>query len=131
MTEKNWKKPLIEHAKLTKYNYVVQYPKNLKFGKNIDVGSFTYINSQYGVNIEDHVQIGSHCSIYSNSTIDNKKGPIILKKNCKIGTHSTVMPNVTVGKNSVVAAYSFVNKDIPDNEIWVGVPASFKSKITK
>ena len=41
------------------------------------------------------------------------------------------MPNVTVGKNSVVAAYSFVNKDIPDNEIWVGVPASFKSKITE
>ena len=50
-------------------------------------------------------------------------------ENCKIGTHSTIMPNVTIGKNSVVAAYSFVTKDIPDNEIWIGVPAKFKQKI--
>jgi acetyltransferase-like isoleucine patch superfamily enzyme len=32
------------------------------------------------------------------------------------------MPNVTVGENSIVAAYSFVNRDIPKNEVWGGVP---------
>lgn len=126
---KDWKMPIIKHGKLTKYNYIVQYPENLKMGVNFDIGSFTYINSQYGVEIQDDVQIGSHCSIYSNSTIDNKRGPVILKKNCKIGTHSTIMPNVTVGANSIIAAYSFVNKNIPENEIWVGIPACFKSKI--
>jgi len=125
----NWKKPTITHSKLTKYNYIVQYPENLKLGKNLDIGTFTYINCKYGVEVEDHVQIGSHCSIYSHSTIDNKKGGIILKKNCKIGTHSTVMPNVTIGENSLVAAYSFVTKSIPDNELWAGIPAKFKSKI--
>ncbi len=124
-----WAKPTIEHGKFTKYNYVVQYPKNLKLGENFDIGSFTYINSKFGVKIEDHVQIGSHCSIYSHSTIDSKQGPVKLLKNCKNGTHSTVMPNVTVGKNSIVAAYSFVTKNIPDNEIWAGVPAKFKSKM--
>jgi acetyltransferase-like isoleucine patch superfamily enzyme len=41
------------------------------------------------------------------------------------------MPNVTIGENSVIAAYSFVNKDVPDNEIWAGIPASFKSKVHK
>lgn len=128
--KKKWKKPTIRHSKLTKYNYIVQYPENLKLGKNFDIGTFTYINSQYGVEIEDNVQIGSHCSIYSHSTIDVEKGPVILKKNCKIGTHSTIMPNVTVGENSVVGAYSFVNKNIPKNQIWIGVPAKFKAKIT-
>jgi len=39
------------------------------------------------------------------------------------------MPNVTIGKNSVVAAYSFVNLDIPENEIWLGIPAQFHKKI--
>ena len=39
------------------------------------------------------------------------------------------MPNVTVGKNSIVAAYSFVNKIIPKNEFWAGIPAKFKSKL--
>ena len=129
MTKDNWKKPIIKHAKLTKYNYIVQYPENLKIGINFDIGSFTYINSQYGVEIGDYVQIGSHCSIYSNSTIDKKNGPVILKKNCKIGTHSTIMPNVTIGENSTIAAYSFVTKDIPDNEMWAGISAKFKMKI--
>ena len=128
MAEK-WEKPVIEDGKLTKFNYIVQYPENLKIGNSFDIGSFTYINSKFGVEIQDNVQIGSHCSIYSHSTIDNKKGPIILKKNCKIGTHSTIMPNVTIGENSIVAAYSFVTQNISDNELWSGIPAKFKSKI--
>jgi len=73
--------------------------------------------------IEDCVQIGSHCSIYSVSTIDNKEGKVVLKKNCKIGSHSVIMPGVTIGENSIIGAHSFVNKDIPPNEIWAGVPA--------
>ena len=126
---KKWRKPIIKHGKFTKYNYVVQYPENLTLGRNFDIGTFSYINSQYGVVIENDVQIGSHCSIYSNSTIDLKKGKVVLKKNCKIGTHSTIMPNVTIGENSAVAAYSFVTENIPDNEIWAGIPAKFKKKI--
>jgi len=129
LSEKKWKKPRIKHNKLTKYNYLVQYPENLILGKNFDIGSFTYINSHFGVEIGDNVQIGSHCSIYSHSTIDIKKGKVILGKNCKIGTHSTIMPNVKIGENSVVAAYSFVTKNIPKNQLWAGIPAKFKSKL--
>jgi acetyltransferase-like isoleucine patch superfamily enzyme len=129
MDQINWEKPLIEHGKMTRYNYIVQYPENLETGKNFDIGEFTYINSQKGVKIEDYVQIGSHCSVYSHSTIDEKEGPVHFKKNCKIGTHSTIMPNVTIGINSIVGAYSFVNNNIPDNELWLGVPAKFKKKL--
>jgi len=129
MNKKRWKKPIIKHGKLTKYNYIVQYPENLKLGKNFDIGTFTYINSHFGVEISDNVQMGSHCSIYSHSTIDSKKGKVILKRNCKIGSHSTIMPNVTIGENSVIAAYSFVTKNVPKNQIWAGVPAKFKKKI--
>ena len=39
------------------------------------------------------------------------------------------MPNETIGKNSVIAAYSFVTKDVSSNELWSGVPAKFKQKI--
>jgi acetyltransferase-like isoleucine patch superfamily enzyme len=124
-----WKKPRIRNRKMTKYNYIVQYPENLKLGKKIDIGTFTYINCQYGVEIQDNVQVGSHCAIYSNSTIDFKSGSVVLEKNCKVGTHSTVMPNVIIGKNSVVAAYSFVTRNIPEDELWAGIPAKFKSKI--
>lgn len=127
--QKKWTKPSIKHGKMTKHNYIVQYPENLRMGKNFDIGSFTYLNCHFGVEIGNNVQIGSHCSIFSHSTIDRKKGPVILKKNCKIGTHSTIMPNVTIGENSIVAAYSFVTKDVANNQIWAGVPAKFKAKI--
>src|SRR3989304_5722402 len=99
---KKWKKPIIKDDKLTKYNYIVQYSKKLKLGKNFDIGTFTYINSYYGVEIGDNVQIGSHCSI---------------------------MPNVTIGEGAVIAAYSFVTNNVPTNEIWAGVPAKFMKKI--
>lgn len=130
MNKKNtWKLPMIKHSKLTKYNYIVQYPENLKLGKNFDIGTFTYINCKNGVEIRDGVQIGSHCAIYSHSTIDNKQGKVVLQKNCKIGTHSTIMPDVTIGENSIIGAYSFVTKNVPKNQLWVGVPAKLKRKI--
>lgn len=73
--------------------------------------------------IEDDVQIGSHCSIYSESTIDGEEGPVVLKKGCRIGTHSTVMPGVTIGENAIIGAHSFVNHDVPADAVAVGVPA--------
>ncbi|AEG18370.1 acyltransferase [Methanobacterium paludis] len=118
----NWKPPIIEEGKLNKYNWVIQHKENLKLGYKTDVGAFTYINAKNDVLIGDNVQIGSHCSIYSISTIDNKEGPVILKKNCRIGSHSIIMPNVTVGENSIVGAFSFVNNDIPKNVVAFGVP---------
>ena len=33
------------------------------------------------------------------------------------------MPGITIGENAVVGAMSFVNCDIPDNTVVVGVPA--------
>jgi len=125
----DWEYPEIEEGKPTKYNWVVQNKDRFELGYKTDIGAFTYINARNGVIIEDFVQIGSHCSIYSISTIDNKAGGVILKKNCRIGSHCVVMPGVTVGENSIVGAFSFVNKDIPDDVIAVGVPAKMIKKL--
>jgi acetyltransferase-like isoleucine patch superfamily enzyme len=123
MRFEDWEYPKIEEGKLTKYNWMVQHKDKLRLGYKTDIGAFTYINAKNGVLIEDYVQIGSHCAIYSVSTIDNKEGPVTLKKNCKIGSHSVIMPGVTVGENSVIGAFSFVSDDIPANVMAFGVPA--------
>lgn len=125
----NWKVPEIKECKLTKYNWLVQNKDNLDLGYKTDIGAFTYINAKNNVIIEDYVQIGSHCSIYSVSTIDDKEGEVILKKNCRIGTHSVVMPGVIIGENSVIGAFSFVTEDIPDNVVAYGVPAKVMKKL--
>ena len=118
-----WERPKIEHGKLTKWNWMIQYPDKLVLGKYTDIGAFTYINAKYGVEIGDYVQIGSHCSIYSESTIDEKKGRVFINNDAKIGSHSTIMPGVTIGENSIIGAYSFVNESIPENVIAIGIPA--------
>ncbi|MBI1866440.1 MAG: acyltransferase [Candidatus Staskawiczbacteria bacterium] len=126
---KKWKKPLIKDGKPTKWNWLVRGVESLELGKDTDIGAFCYINATAGVVIENNVQIGGGVKIYSISTIDNKKGKIVLKKNCKIGANSVIMPGVTIGENSIVGALSFVTKDIPDNVLAYGVPAKVIKKI--
>ncbi len=119
----NWEYPEIEDGKLTKYNWVVQNIEGFDLGFETDIGAFSYINALHNVVIEDNVQIGSHCAIYSVSTIDNSHGEVTLKQNCRIGSHSTILPGVFIGENSIIGAHSLVNKDIPDNVVAFGVPA--------
>ena len=124
----DWEYPEIVDGEPTKYNWIVQNKQLFDLGYKTDIGAFTYINAKHGVKVEDNVQIGSHCSIYSISTIDDKAGAVVLKKNCKIGTHSVIMPGVTVGENSIVGAFSFVNGDVEDNVTVVGIPAKIIKK---
>jgi len=123
-----WERPAIEDGRPTRYNWIVQHTDGFRMGDRTDIGAFTYINAKCGVTIEDRVQIGSHCSVYSVSTIDGKQGPVVLKKNCRIGAHSVIMPGVTVGENAVVGAMSFVNSDIPAGCVAFGVPARVAKK---
>jgi len=125
----NWQYPKIVDGKPTRYNWVVQNVTGLELGAKTDIGAFTYINAKYGVIIGADVQIGSHCAIYSVSTIDDTQGKIVLKKNCRIGSHSTVLPGVTIGENSIIGAHSLVNTDIPPNVVAVGVPAKIIKRI--
>jgi len=120
---RNWRYPEFDEKGMTKWNWICQYHENLILGDKTDIGAFTYINAKYGVEIQDNVQIGAHCSIYSWSTIDNKKGTVTIKKNAKVGAHTVIMPGVTVGENAVVGAISFVTKDVPDDAVVAGVPA--------
>lgn len=122
---KNWEYPKIEEGKLTKYNWLVRNKQGLKLGYKTDIGAFVYLNAHSGIIIEDYVQIGGGAKIYSIDTIGNKKGKVILKKNCKIGANSVILPNTIVGENSIVGACSVIRygTSIPPNEIWAGIPA--------
>ena len=127
----SWQRPKIEHGKLTKWNWMVQYPENLELGGKTDIGAFTYINAKYGVKIGNNAQVSSHCSIYSDDTIDDTHGRVEIGDNSCIGTHSTILPNVKIGRNTIVGAYSLVKNDLPDDVIACGVPARVVKRRTE
>ena len=54
--------------------------------------------------------------------------PIEIMPNVWIASKATVLKGVTIGAHSIVAASAVVTKDIPEFEVWGGVPAKFIKK---
>ena len=125
-----WNKNItILHNVPTRWGWMVSRPENLTLGNLVDIGAFTYINATNGILIEDNVKIGSHSALHTKNTIDGTEGDIVIERGAKIGSHSTILPNVKIGKNAVIGAYSLIKCNIPDNELWCGVPAKFIKKL--
>jgi acetyltransferase-like isoleucine patch superfamily enzyme len=125
-----WIAPEFDEQGMTQWYWRVSHRENFKLGKNVEIGSFTMIDARNGVIVEDDVKIGFGCIIISHSSIDNKSGRVVLKKKCKIGANSVVMPGVEVGEGAIVGSNSFINRNIPPYEVWFGSPARFRRKVT-
>lgn len=51
------------------------------------------------------------------------KGEVIIEDNVWVGEGVAIMPNVRIGKNSIVGANSVVTKSFPENSVIGGIPA--------
>jgi acetyltransferase-like isoleucine patch superfamily enzyme len=54
---------------------------------------------------------------------DLERRGIVIGDDVWIGANAVILPGVKIGKGAVVAAGAVVNKDIPEFDIWAGVPA--------
>ena len=88
--------------------------------------------------VQDNVLIGPQVKLVTeNHPLDpaTRKGlitkPIVIKQNAWIGAGATILPGVTIGENSVVAAGAVVSKDVPDNTVVGGIPARILKNINK
>lgn len=59
------------------------------------------------------------------------KAPVIIGKDVWVGANSTILPGVTIGDFSVVAAGSVVTKDVPSGVLVAGVPAEVKKTLKR
>jgi hypothetical protein len=97
-----------------------------KIGKRVQLNT-VHLNDPGMVRIEDNVVIGGGAIINGHLV---EKGqlilsPITFKKGCLIGARATIQPGVTIGEGSVIATNALVGKwkEIPDGEVWGGLPA--------
>ncbi|MGC3945274.1 MAG: sugar O-acetyltransferase [Chryseolinea sp.] len=111
-------------------------PFYTNFGKHIALGKNVFINHACtfldlgGITIEDDVQIGPKVNLITeNHPVDPKQRKyldlksILIKRNAWIGAGATILPGVTIGENSIVAAGAVVHRDVPDSTVVGGVPA--------
>lgn len=113
--------------------------RGVKIGKNVEIGYFCIIGNVHPaeITIEDGAVVTARSTILEH---DNalyytgrgvvKSGPVCIKKGAFLGIGTIVMPGVTIGEKSVIAPYSFVNRDIPSNVLAGGQPAKVIKRYT-
>lgn len=117
-------------------------PFYTNFGRFISLGKNVFINhacsflDMGGITIEDNVLIGPKVNLITeNHPLDpgDRRAlitrPITIKRNAWIGAGATILPGVTIGENSVVAAGAVVSRDVPTNTVVGGIPAKFIKSI--
>ena len=114
------------------------YNSAFVFGQ-VQVGEHTWIGPNVMLDGSGaQLIIGKHCSvstgvqIYTHDTVKRSlsggsepinKAPVSIGDNTYIGSATIIAAGVTIGKQVVIAANSFVNTDIPDRWIVGGSPA--------
>jgi acetyltransferase-like isoleucine patch superfamily enzyme len=112
----------------------------IRIGENCTINSFCFIDADKGgVEIGDNALIGPHVGIHgSNYNYKSRENHIInqgivskgirIEDDVWIGSHSTILDGVTIGKGAVIGAGAVVNRDIPHYSVAVGVPAKVIKK---
>tara|TARA_B110000483_G_C18166064_1_gene531333 strand:- start:675 stop:1166 length:492 start_codon:yes stop_codon:yes gene_type:complete len=106
-------------------------PAGLSVGKNVYIGFNSYLG-QGEILLEDEVLIGNGVSItasnhlkkngsYRFSGFEPKK--VTIKKGAWIAANSSILAGITVGAGSCIGAGAVVTKDVPDDKVYIGVPA--------
>lgn len=114
---------------------------NIKKGAYLKIGNKTRIHgscihARYKIEIGDNCLIAANCQIFDcnahHLSFDDPENrintigeaePIIIEDNVWIGANSIILPGVTIGQGSIVAAGSVVTKNIPAMVIVAGNPA--------
>src|SRR3989344_6666200 len=77
--------------------------------------------------------IGGASEVHTHQIKRNKLtlGKVILKERTLAGGISVLMPGSVINKNSILSAYSNLDKEIPENELWWGMPAKLVKKFSE
>ncbi len=108
----------------------------------IRIGDCVFINtncrfaSKGKIIINDNCSIGPNVSIETvnhfhseNGKLHTKYQDVSIENNVWIGANVTILPGVTIGNNSIIAAGSIVNKSIEPFSLVGGVPAKLIKRI--
>jgi acetyltransferase-like isoleucine patch superfamily enzyme len=121
----------------TRIGAFVEIQKNAAVGRRCKISSHTFICE--GVTIEDHVFVGHSVTFINDSyprattptgelqtAKDWKVEATRVKRGASIGSGATILSRVVIGENAIVGAGSVVTRDVPDNAIVAGSPATVR-----
>jgi acetyltransferase-like isoleucine patch superfamily enzyme len=116
------------------YSILESHKGYIRIGDNCFVGPHCMLYGQGGLEIGNYVMIaGGTMIIPSNHNYSSLEMPIreqgetskgiIIGDDVWIGARCVILDGVTIGSGAVIAAGAVVNKDVPKNAVFGGVPA--------
>jgi UDP-2-acetamido-3-amino-2,3-dideoxy-glucuronate N-acetyltransferase len=118
----------------------VEIQRGAKVGRRVKVSSHTFICE--GVEVEDGVFIGHGVTFINDrypravnaagepqTDRDWKVIPTVVRRGASIGSGSTILCGIEIGRDAIVGAGSVVTRDVPAGTIVVGNPARVLRKV--
>ena len=113
---------------------------DITIGNNVHIGCFSFLSGSEGIVIGDYVGISPRMSMFtasddysglslSNPTIPDEykpglhRGSITIGVHVLIGANCVILPGVDIGEGCAIGAFSLINKDMEQWNIYSGVPA--------
>lgn len=108
--------------------------QNVNVSNNVKIGNGVKIQNNVslyeGVELEDYVFCGPS-SVFTNDLTPRARYPkgsdnykkTLVKEGASIGANATIVCGITIGKNAFIGAGAVVTSDVPDNAVYIGVPA--------
>ena len=115
---------------------------NIILHKNSEINDGCYLLAKAKIEIGDNSTLAYRVTVLTGADPNGpynalsalypaKIEPVIIGKDVWIGANSTILPGVTIGDFSVVAAGSVVTKDVPSGVLVAGVPAEIKKHLKR
>lgn len=103
---------IIQSWKLPLYSNLIYLHDNVKIAANVGFITHDVIHSMLNKK-------------YSDATFVERVGCIEINDNVFVGSGTRILYNTRIGSNVIIGSGSLVNKDIPDNSVYAGVPARY------
>ena len=110
----------------------------LEISAEASIGHGLYLGHPYGITVAKDVKIGNNVNLHKGCTIGRenrgkREGVPVLGNSVYVGINSTIVGNIHIGDDVLIAPNSFINFDVPDHSIVVGNPATvhYRDNATK
>lgn len=114
----------------------VLYRMSRKYGLEISprasIGEGLYLGHPYNITVADGVVLGKNVNLHKGCTIGRTNrgntGVPKIGDNVFIGINATIVGNIEIGNDVLIAPNAYVNFDVPSHSIVIGNPATIHER---
>lgn len=116
------------------HSCLISSPSGIEIGDNVCINHHVTLSGRASLKIGNFVMMGQNCNILTGShDFSNYSkpmmfqgqvcGPIEIEEDVWLGANVVVLPDVKIGRGSIIGANSVVTENVPEFAIMGGAPA--------